>query len=140
MPAVPRPSLASAPPRPRVSASPRRQWTTGLLSLSHWILGFLAFQLLPILFTFFLSFTDYSATTEFKLGNFNFVGFANYQHLLKDPLALPSMSVTLKFALISIPLGLVVPLLLAVLVNNRRLVASSLFPTLSYLPPVIPVV
>jgi len=105
-----------------------------------WIIGFLAFQLLPILFTVFLSFTDYSASSEFKRGNFNFVGLDNYKHLLIDPLALPSMGVTLKFALIGIPLGLVVPLLLAVLVNSRRLTASSLFRTLFYLPSVIPVV
>jgi len=132
--------LGSAPPRPRISITTRRQWITGFLFLSPWIIGFLAFQLIPILFTFFLTFTDYSATSEFKWGNFNFVGFENYQHLLSDPLALPSMGITAKFALISIPLGLVVPLLLAVLVNNRRLVGSSIFRTLFYLPSVIPVV
>lgn len=140
MPALTRTNPASGPARPRVSVSTRRQWVTGFLFLSPWIFGFFAFQLLPILFTFFLTFTDYSATSEFKLGNFNFVGLENYRHLLTDRLALPSMGVTARFALIGIPLGLVVPLLLAVLVNNRRLVASSLFRTLFYLPSVIPIV
>lgn len=50
------------------------------------------------------------------------------------------MLVTLRFALIGIPLGLVVPLLLAVLVNSRRLVGANIFRTLFYLPSVIPVV
>ncbi len=75
--------------------------------------GSFAFQLMPILFTIFLSFTDYTGSSEFKLGNFNFVGMENFKHLFMDPLALPSMGVTLKFALIGIPLGLIVPLLLA---------------------------
>jgi multiple sugar transport system permease protein len=112
----------------------------GFLFLLPWTIGFFAFQLLPIAFTVFLSFTDYKATSEFKLGNFNFVGLDNYQNLLIDPLALPSMGVTLKFALIGIPLGLIIPLSLAVLVNSRRLMLSNFFRTLFYMPTVIPVV
>jgi len=126
--------------RPRVSTLGRRQRIKGILYLMPWIIGFFAFQLLPILFTIFLSFTDYRGTSEFKLGNFNFVGLANFKHFLSDPLAIPSMGVTLKFALIGIPLGLIVPLTLAVLVNSRRLVGASIFRTLFYLPSVIPVV
>jgi multiple sugar transport system permease protein len=140
MSAVTRTDLASATSRPRISVHTRRQWTYGFLFLLPWIIGFFAFQLLPILFTLFLSFTDYAASSEFKLGNFHFVGWENYKHLFSDPMALPSMGITLKFALIGIPLGLVVPLALAVLVNSRRLIASSLFRTLFYLPSVIPVV
>jgi multiple sugar transport system permease protein len=140
MSAVTRTDLVSATSRPRITAHTRRQWTYGFLFLLPWIIGFFAFQLLPILFTLFLSFTDYAASSEFKLGNFNFVGLENYKHLFSDPMALPSMGITLKFALIGIPLGLIVPLTLAVLVNSRRLMASSLFRTLFYLPSVIPVV
>jgi ABC-type sugar transport system permease subunit len=134
------PLAASALPRPRISATTRRQRITGLLFLLPWIIGFLSFQLLPIVFTLFLTFTNYTASSEFKFGNFDFVGLENYKHFITDPLALPSMGVTAKFALIGIPLGLIVPLLLAVLVNNRHLMASSLFRTLFYLPSVIPVV
>jgi multiple sugar transport system permease protein len=133
-------NLASAPVRRRVSARTRREWMYGFLFISPWLIGLLAFQLLPILFTIFLTFTDYRGSTEFKLGNFNFVGLENYRHLLADPLALPAMGVTIKFALISIPLGLCVPLYLAVLVNSKRLRGSSFFRTLFYLPYVIPVV
>jgi multiple sugar transport system permease protein len=140
MSAVTRTNLLSAPSRPGISAYTRRQWTYGFLFLLPWIIGFLVFQLLPIVFTFFLSFTDYRASSEFRLGNFNFVGLSNFKNLLIDPNALPSMGVTLKFALIGIPLGLVIPLLLAVLVNSRRLVGSNIFRTLFYLPSVIPVV
>lgn len=139
MSAVTQTNHARAPSR-RVSSYTRRQWLYGYLFLLPWLIGFIFFQLIPILFTIFLSFTDYKGSSEFKLGNFNFIGMENFKHLVMDPLALPSMGVTLKFALIGIPLGLIVPLMLAMLVNNRRLAGSNVFRTLFYLPSVIPVV
>lgn len=131
---------APALPRPRVSAGMRRQRMWGFLFLLPWLIGFFAFQLLPILFTIFLSFTDYSGSRQFALGNFNIVGLENYQRLTTDPDILPSMGVTLKFALIGVPLGLIVPLGLALLVNSKNLIGSNIFRTLFYLPSVIPVV
>jgi multiple sugar transport system permease protein len=53
---------------------------------------------------------------------------------------LNSLGVTLKFAAIAVPLGLVVPLLFALLVNSKHLIAPNLFRTLFFLPTVIPVV
>lgn len=119
-------------------ARQRRRW--GYFFLMPWFIGFLAFQLLPIISTFFLSFTDYSATKEFKLGNFNFVGLANYMHLSNDPDLVHSMVVTLRFAAIAVPLGLIVPLLFAVLLNAKHLIAPNIFRTLLYLPTIIPIV
>jgi multiple sugar transport system permease protein len=126
--------------RSRVPALTRQQWTYGFLFLLPWTIGFFFFQLLPIVFTIFLSFTDYTGATEFKLGNFNFVGLRNYQNLSVELDALPSLGVTLRFALVSIPLGLIVPLAVALIVNSRRLLATNVFRTLFYLPSVIPIV
>lgn len=133
-------SALLAQPKHKGSALARRQVSWGFFFLLPWIIGLFAFQLLPILFTVFLSFTDYKATAEFAPGNFNFVGLENFQRLLSDPIALPSMGVTLKYALIGIPLGLIVPLLFALLVNSKHLAATTLFRTLFFLPAVIPVV
>jgi len=127
-------------PKGRVSALQRRQMRWGLFFLTPWLIGLFAFQLLPIVMTIFLSFTDYTGTKEFAPGNFNFVGLANYAHLFSDPYALPSMGVTLKFALIGIPLGLIIPLLFALVVNSRHLFGANIFRTLFFMPTVIPVV
>ncbi len=124
----------------RTSAIRRREVIWGFLFLTPWIIGFFGFQLLPILMTIFLSFTDYTGTKEFAPGNFNFVGLDNYARLFSDLYAVPAMGVTLKFALIGIPLGLIVPLYFAVLVNSRYLIASNLFRTLFFMPTVIPIV
>jgi ABC-type sugar transport system permease subunit len=126
--------------KPKTSSNRRREITWGYLFLSPWIIGFFAFSFLPILMTIFLTFTDYKGTTEFAPGNFNFVGLANYAHLFDDPFALPSMGVTLKFALIGIPLGLIIPLLFALLVNSKHLFGANFFRTFFFLPTVIPVV
>ncbi|HEX7587256.1 MAG TPA: sugar ABC transporter permease [Anaerolineae bacterium] len=124
----------------KTSALRQHEIRWGYLFLSPWIIGFLLFSLLPILMTIFLSFTDYKGTTEFAPGNFNMIGLANYAHLFDDPYALPSMGVTLKFALIGIPLGLIIPLLFALLVNSKYLFGANFFRTFFFLPTVIPVV
>ncbi len=124
-------------PRGRIGKG-RLRW--GLFFLAPWFIGFLAFQLLPIVFTFFLSFTDYNATKEFAPENFNFVGLNNYSRLFSDPQLGESLGVTLRFTAIAVPLGLIVPLLFAVLVNSKHLFAPNIFRTLFFLPTVIPVV
>jgi len=126
--------------RQRTNRLTRRQSIFGLAFISPWIIGFLAFQLLPILATIFLAFTDYNGNVEFKAGNFNFIGFANFGRITTDPNLLQALGVTLKFAAISVPLGLIVPLCFALLVNSKHLMGRNLFRTLFYLPSVIPVV
>src|SRR4051812_22391965 len=92
----------------------RRRARWGLLFLSPWLIGLVAFQLLPILSTVFLSFTDYNANTEFTFSSFNFVGLQNYAHLFNDPEFGQSLGVTLKFVILAVPLGLIIPLCFAV--------------------------
>jgi multiple sugar transport system permease protein len=88
----------------------------------------------------FLSLTDYSATKEFALENLNFVGLDNYKRIFTDPNFGQSLGVTIRFALLSVPLGLIVPLSFAVLLNSKNLLATNVFRTLFFLPTVIPVV
>lgn len=133
-------SPSFARPKRKTSALARRQISWGYFFLLPWLIGLLAFQLLPIVFTLFLSFTDYKGTSEFAPGNFNVVGLDNYQKLFSDPIVLPSMGVTFKFALIGIPLGLLIPLGFALLVNSKHLLFSNVFRTFFFMPTVIPVV
>ena len=133
-------ATAVSPPKRRGSALQRRQMRWGLFFLMPWFIGFFGFQLLPIVATIFLSFTDYSATKQFAIGNFNLVGLANYKQLFSDPYLFKSMWVTLKYAVIGVPLGLIIPLFFAVLVNSRHLFGTNVFRTLFFMPTIIPVV
>ncbi len=134
------PGTLSAQTRQRATPLQKQRARWGLLFLTPWFIGFIAFQLFPILSTLFLSFTDYSGNKEFAFGNFNFVGLQNYARLFTDPEFSQSLGVTLRFVLFAVPLGLVIPLSFAVLLNSKNLMGKSLFRTLFFMPTIIPVV
>ena len=69
----------------------RREAIEGYLFILPWILGFLIFRLGPMLYSLFLSFTDYAAH-----GAPQFIGFENYIYMFtKDPRFLDSLRSTL---------------------------------------------
>jgi multiple sugar transport system permease protein len=115
----------------------QREVKWGLLFLSPWIIGFLAFTLLPMVASLIFSFTNFNPIHPDET---RFIGLANYQLLISDPQLINAISVTLRFALISVPLSIILPLLLAVLVNAKNLRFKNFFRTLFYMPYMIPVV
>jgi ABC-type sugar transport system permease subunit len=76
------------------------------------------------------------------------VGLANYETLAKDgavwnarPNSTPgAFWITLRFGLIALPIGIIVPLLIAVLMNSKYLKAQAVFRSLFYMPYIIPMV
>ncbi len=109
----------------------------GLIFLSPWILGFLIFTLLPMVASLVFSVTSFN---PIHADQTQFVGLKNYGRLFTDPGIANAVSVTLKFALIAVPISLAVPLGLAVLVNSPRLFGQNVFRTLFYMPYMVPVV
>jgi multiple sugar transport system permease protein len=121
----------------RMSPLARREARWGLLFLSPWIIGFLAFTFLPMLATLFFTFTNINLAQVEPL---RFVGLSNYEALLKDPAVHESLGVTLRFAIISLPIGMLVPFVLALMLNSRYLRGTSIFRVLFFLPYVVPFV
>ena len=84
--------------------------------------------------------------TDGILSTPDFAGLQNYMRLLNDPLvwstgATPgSFWVTLRFGLLALPVGIIVPLILALLMNSPHLKGQSLFRTLFYMPYIVPFV
>ncbi|HEY3474125.1 MAG TPA: sugar ABC transporter permease [Anaerolineales bacterium] len=123
----------------------RREAKLGLFFLSPWIFGFLAFTLIPMLATLFFSFLDLSITDGI-LSTPDFVGLENYRQLLRDPQvwstgATPgSLWVTVKFGLFALPVGIFLPLGIAVLMNNKHLKGQMVFRSLFYMPYIVPFV
>lgn len=104
----------------------------GLLYISPWIIGFLAFQLYPFLASFVYSFTNYSV-----LGTTRFVGIDNYVNLFTfDPDFIKSLKVTALYALVSVPSKLIFSLLIALLLN-MKIKGINFFRTLYYLPSIL---
>ena len=123
--------------RRRPSALARREAMWGYLFLLPWIIGFLAFTLIPMLATLGFSFTNINLAQERPL---SFVGFSNYQRLTTDPQAWSSLAVTFRYAAIALPVGVILPFAVALLLNSRFLRGSSAFRVLFFLPYVVPFV
>src|SRR5690606_27353917 len=141
MTAVEQPRAAPAPvPAKQTrqkSSLMRTQRLWGWIFLSPWLIGFVVFTAAPILASLYFSFTD------FNLGNpqaMQFVGLRNWEKLFNDPLLLTALSVTLRFALIAVPIGIILPLALAALLNSKYLIGTRIWRTLFYMTYLVPVV
>ena len=128
-------------PRPRRLARPKglawRRARWGYVFIAPWIIGFLAFTLFPMVATLGFTFTNINLAQEQPL---QFVGLRNYQTLLGDRQAIDSLLVTLKFALLALPVAVVLPFLVALLLHSRHLRASGAFRVLFFMPYVVPFV
>jgi len=110
---------------------------SGLLFLSPWIIGFLAFTLIPVIATLAFTFTNITLSQDVPL---RFVGLDNYLALFRDPQVWESLLVTFKFAAISLPVAVILPFAVALLLNSRSLRGSALFRVLFFMPYVVPFV
>lgn len=114
--------------------SARRQLTLGLGFASPWLLGLSLFTLYPVAAALFYSFCDYSILTA-PVYN----GLENYQRLAADDLFWKSLRNTLYFAAFSVPMGAIVSLSLALLLN-QDVRGRTFFRTVFYLPSIVPVI
>jgi ABC-type sugar transport system permease subunit len=115
----------------------RREAAWGWLFVSPWIVGFVLFTAIPMALALYFSLTDFDLRRPDEV---QFVGLANYAQLLRDPNVLQSLSVTLRFAIITVPPTIALAVGLAVLLNSPRLVGRRGFRTLFYMPTQIPLV
>lgn len=109
----------------------QREEIAGWLFASPWIIGFLVFIAGPMVWSFFMSFTDYNLFT------WEWVGLANYERMFTlDDLVPHALWITTKYALLSVPLHVILGFLLALLLNqNIRFV--GFWRTIFYFPSVL---
>jgi multiple sugar transport system permease protein len=102
------------------------------LFILPWIIGFIVFTLGPLAFSLIMSLFDWPIAGEAK-----FVGFDNFTKMFTaDPQFYDSLWITLKFALIFVPLNLLVALVLALLIT-QPIKGIKIFRTIFYLPAVV---
>jgi multiple sugar transport system permease protein len=124
--AVERPARGKKPPT-------LRKARTFYLFVAPWIIGFVALTVFPLAYAFWLSLTDSDGLSP----KTHFVGFDNYIEIFHDPLTISSLAKTGVFTLVTVPLGILAGLLLAVILN-QPIKARGLFRALIYLPAVVP--
>jgi multiple sugar transport system permease protein len=108
----------------------RREAGAGYAFLSPWLLGFMAVTAVPVLYSFYLSFTNWDLITN----SGEYVGLHNYVRMFtEDPTFWHSVRITLLYAVTATPLKLGVALGAALLlVKPRR--GTSAARALFYLP------
>ncbi|WP_448515786.1 carbohydrate ABC transporter permease [Pseudothermotoga sp.] len=113
----------------------KREKITTLVFILPWLVSFCIFVLYPIVFSIYVSMTDYSGLTW----DMRFVGFSNYVRAFNDRVFLKALSNTFLFVLITVPATTVISLFLAVLLTSG-IKFKRLFQAGYFLPSVISMV
>ena len=124
-------ALASGRPK-RMSSRARRRQIAGYLFISPWVIGFLVFTVGAMLFSLGLTLFDTDLLTETK-----FIGLKNFVQLSHDRLFLKSLSVTGYYVLLAVPLQVLAALLIALMLNNRKIALVGVWRTLYYMPSIV---
>ena len=110
-----------------------RNTIVGLLFISPWIIGFLAFSAYPIIASLYYSFTRFDV-----LNPPIFIGLDNFIFMFTED---PSISIvvynTVYFVLFGVPSALITSFLLATLLNNN-IVGRPIFRTIFFIPAIVP--
>ena len=110
----------------------KREYASALLFLAPWIIGFVVFEIGPLLASGTISFFKWDL-----IGDPRWAGLANYEELFtRDALFWQSFKVTTIYSLSSIPLRLALALLVALLMN-QKVPGIAAFRTIFYMPSVV---
>jgi ABC-type sugar transport system permease subunit len=105
------------------------------LFISPFFILFAVFFAYPLGWAFILSFQRWDGVTPET-----WVGLDNYRFVLRDPVTRTMFVNTLRYLVILVPLGLILPLFFGVLLNLAGLKLRGLFRTLIFLPAVTSIV
>lgn len=125
----------SKPRRSGMSRQRRNEALWGIVCVAPAILGFLIWQLGPIVASLLIAFTDWNIA-----GSPHWIGVKNFQQMFaQDALFWKSLRVTAVYTLGSVPLSIVFAFFLAILLN-QKIKGLPIFRTIFYLPAIVPVI
>jgi lactose/L-arabinose transport system permease protein len=105
----------------------RSRWA--YLFVAPFFVFFAVFSLYPVLFSLYLSLTEWKG-----LGPIKYIGLDNYQRLLNDTVFWQSMLNGALLFFMYVPLMTLLALVLAVILNSRRVRGFRIFRTIIFLP------
>lgn len=109
----------------------RKEERSFYLFVTPWIIGFLAFTAWPMIYSIYLSFMKWDF-----IGTQRYIGWQNYEKLFSDKVFWQSLKVTFTYVFTSVPAGMVVAFLLALLLN-QNVKGLSIFRTMFYMPSLV---
>ncbi len=114
------------------SSIERRNFWKGMAFLSPWLVGFCIFTLLPVLMSLYFSFCDFPIIQPPV-----YIGMENYAKLAHDEVFWQVVRNSLLYAGLALPLGLIVSLSVALLLN-AKIPGQSIFRTIVFIPSLVP--
>lgn len=111
----------------------KREAAAAYVYISPWLVGFVLLTLGPMVASLYLSFTDYNVINGQMP---RWVGLKNYITVFNSPDFWQSLKVTITFAALSLPSGLVLSFLLAILLN-QKIPFVHVWRTIYFLPSVL---
>lgn len=129
------PSHGSALLKLRQTWREMRKMRWPYLFISPFYILFLIFGVYPVLFSLYLSLVEWKG-----LGPIKFVGLKNFELLLKDKLFWQSMTNGVILFFMYVPIMTFLALVLAVILNSKRVRGFRLFRTLIFIPYIMNIV
>lgn len=108
----------------------KKDWVAGYLFIAPVTIGLFIFYVFPFLQNFWFSFND---VNKFNMTTFN--GIENYKRLFQEPDLLLALKNTFVYAVITVPVGLIISLVLATFLNSK-IKGKGLYRTIYFLPSV----
>lgn len=117
--------------KPYYTIREKRKAKWGYLFMLPWFLIFAVFYAYPLGYGIAISFTD------FHIGDYNWIGIKNYVDMFNDYAFWRSFVAMLAYAIIVIPLNVIVPLLIANVIRPFKEKNAAFVKMMYYLPGVI---
>ena len=111
---VNRPRLLQRKPKQSRSFLLEKKGITWLF-LSPWLITLLLFWIYPLLYSLYMSFTEYRTLS----GQMKWIGLANYERLVSDPIFWKALANTLIFVVGTIPFTTIFAIVLAVMLSRN---------------------
>lgn len=87
----------------------------GLLFILPFLLGFIIFNLFPLIYAFYISMVDYNTLKP----SYNFIGFDNFVRIFNDNIAIKAYWNSFLYTLVYVPVLIVLSFFLAMLLNRK---------------------
>lgn len=117
-------------PKQKLSPWKKKDWIAAYLFIAPVTIGLLIFYIWPFIQNFWFSFND---VNKFNIATFN--GIENYKKLISDGEVWHTFGNTLKYVIITVPVGLFLSIVIAALMN-AKIRGKSIYRTLYFLPSV----
>lgn len=95
----------------------KQEARTALFFVAPFILGLLIFSIIPIIYSFYISFINFNSLAGFR--NSKFVGFANYIDVFTDPDMVMSFVKSFYYMAVYVPVIIIVSLALAMAIDRK---------------------